>query len=131
MSFYKKLTSIRDEKDVDAIAEEMRDRFGDFPKPVKNSLELLKLRLKASRASIKSISSDRQQVMMKYVIGVKMAADTGLKLKKKYPGCVFQPDKVIVHADTPRLLKLLGYILDDLPEALEESKLVYFSKLRS
>lgn len=129
LSFYKKMTAVREESDVDSLAEELRDRFGDLPKPVANSMELLRLRIKAARAGVASISTDRKQVVMKFAAGIRLAPDTAIGLKKKYQGCVFMADKVIVHAGTPRLVKLLGYILDDMPAALEDSKDYYLAKL--
>jgi hypothetical protein len=38
-------------------------------------------------------------------------------------------DKVLVDVRSPRLLKLLGYIIDDLPKALEESKELFLANI--
>ncbi len=129
LSFYKKMTSARDEKDIDQLSEEMRDRFGELPKPVVNSLDILRLRLKASGIGISSIAVDRRQVIMRFATGIRLAPDVSLGLKKKFQGCVFQGDKVLIHAETPRLLKLIGYIMDDLPAALDESRDLFLAKL--
>jgi transcription-repair coupling factor (superfamily II helicase) len=129
LSFYKKMTAVREEKDVDQLAEEFRDRFGELPKPVANSLEILKLRLKAAKAGIAAITTDRRQVIIKFGTGIRLAPDTAANLKNKYPGTIFLTDKVLVHSGTPRLAKFIGYILDDLPAAFEDSKEYFFAKL--
>jgi hypothetical protein len=38
-------------------------------------------------------------------------------------------DRVLVDSRSPRLLKLLGYILDELPGALADSKLYYMAMI--
>lgn len=129
LSFYKKMTAVRNEEDVNQLAEELRDRFGDPPKSVVNSLEILKLRLKAARTGIAAIATDRGQVIIKFGTGMRLAPDTAAKLKKKYPGTVFMADKILVHSGTPRLAKFIGYILDDLPAAFEDSKDYFLAKL--
>ena len=127
LAFYKKMTAIRDENDVDQLADEFHDRFGDLPKPVSNSLDILKLRLKASRTGVASISSDRRQVVIKFGAGIRLAADVAIELRKRFAGGVFMPDKVIADGRPPDLLNRLNDILDALPEALEESKAVYLA----
>ncbi len=129
LSFYKKMTAVRDEKDVDQLADEIKDRFGELPKPVRNSMDILRLRLKAASVGLASISVDRRQVIAKFATGIRLAPDVARELKKKYEGCVFQGDKIMIHAETPRVLKLIGYIMDDLPAALEESKALYLAQL--
>lgn len=130
LEFYKRMTAVRCLKDVDEIAEEMKDRFGELPTPVKNSLDILKLRLKASGIGIEGVTSDKRQVIIKFAHGVRLAPDVGLFLKKEFPGVIFSIDRVIVDARTPELLPLLNKILAALPEALEESKQMYLSILR-
>ena len=129
LAFYKKMTAVRDEKDVEQLADELHDRFGDLPKPVANSLDILRLRLKASRAGAASISSDRRQVVIKFGAGIRLAADVAIELRKRLPGSVFLPDKVIADGRAPDFLNRLNDILDALPEALEDSKAVYLAHL--
>jgi transcription-repair coupling factor (superfamily II helicase) len=129
LSFYKKMTAVRDRKDIDQVGEEMQDRFGDLPTPVANSLEILGLRLKAAQAGAASISTDRRQVVIKFGSGIRLAADVALDLKKRFSGNVFLADRVITNALNPRLMELLNDIMDAIPEALEESKAVYLARL--
>jgi len=129
LAFYKKMTAVRDLKDVDQLAEEMRDRFGDLPAPVRNSLDVLRLRLKADGAGVSGISTDRSQVVLKFGPGIRLAPDIGLELRRRLPGTVFLPDKVIVDGGSSHLLGLLHETMDALPAALAESKDMYLSIL--
>jgi transcription-repair coupling factor (superfamily II helicase) len=129
LSFYKKMTAVRDEGDIEQLAEEMKDRFGELPKPAVNSLDVLRLRLKAASVGMASISMDRRQVVMRFGTGIRLAPDIARELKKKHQGCIFTGDRVLIHAESLRLLKLIGYILDDLPAALEESKDIFLANL--
>ncbi len=130
LSLYKKMTAVREDKDVDKLEEEIKDRFGKPPKPVVNSLGILRLRIKAAHSGIAAITSDNQQISMKFGAGIRLASEVSRDLRKKYQGCVFAADKVAVDPRTPRVIKMLGYILDDLPAALEESKNLYMALLQ-
>lgn len=129
MSFYKKMTAVREVKDVDIIADELQDRFGNAPKPVVNSLEILKIRLKSVPAMVESITTDQRQVSIRFGTGVRLAPDVAKEMKRKHKGCAFNADRILIDIQMPRLLKLIGYILDDLPAALEESKKLYLARI--
>lgn len=129
LSFYKKMTAARDILEVDAIAAEFKDRFGNPPREVLNSLEILRLRFRASKANVASISGNKKQVVITFTESVRLAPDVAIRLKKKYVGCVFQAGRVLIDSRSPRLLRLVGDILGDLPAALEDSKALYFGML--
>ena len=47
---YRRLAGLEDEAALAAYSEELRDRFGPLPEPVKNLLEVVRLRILAARA---------------------------------------------------------------------------------
>ncbi len=51
--FYKRLSLIEEEKEIEAIAEEMRDRFGPLPSPLVNLLEVIRLKIWLSKFSVR------------------------------------------------------------------------------
>lgn len=129
LSLYKKMTSVRHEQDVEKIEEELRDRFGEIPRAVSNSLGILKLRIKSAGIGVEAITHDRSKITIKLAPGIRLAPDVCIRLRKKFGGCVFMADRVLVDSRSPRLLKLLGYILDDLPAELEDSKLYFMAMI--
>ncbi|MHB0913737.1 MAG: transcription-repair coupling factor [Armatimonadota bacterium] len=128
LTFYKKMAAVREEKDVENLADELRDRFGPLPRPVQNSLEVLRLRLAAAGSGVSSIGNDGRQVIVKFGTGIRLAPDVAIKLRRLFPGNSFQPDKVIL-GESKDMVKILRSILDMLPKALAESKEFYLAKL--
>ena len=129
LSFYKKMTAVRENSDVDKLEDELRERFGELPKPVVNSLSILKLRLKIANIGVAAITTDRRQAIIKFQTGVKLAADVIAKLKKRFVGVLFQPEKIVVTASGADLFRALNEITTILPKAIEESKAVYMAML--
>ena len=62
LRFYRRLAQIDSDEMVDELAQELRDRFGDLPKPVVNLLYLLRVRALAMRADVEAISSEDQRI---------------------------------------------------------------------
>lgn len=129
LTFYKKMTAVRQVSEVDKLQDEMRERFGKLPRAVTNSLNILRIRLKIAGTGIAGISTDRQQVIIKFMTGFKLAPDVVVRLKKRFTGNHFQAEKIILNVRESQLLNFLNEIVDVLPEALEDSKAVYQVKL--
>ena len=64
LALYQRLARLREGAGVDAIAEEMEDRFGSRPTEVENLLYLLKLKLLASPRGIMRIARDGKQIVL-------------------------------------------------------------------
>jgi transcription-repair coupling factor (superfamily II helicase) len=58
MSIYKRASSVRGESSVEALASEIRDRYGPLPTPVLQLLEYARLRLLAEKIRVVSIERD-------------------------------------------------------------------------
>ncbi len=133
LTFYKKMTAVREMKDVDQIEEEFRDRFGDPPAPVRNSLELLRVRLRAAEVGIGSIVTERRQVICRFAGGIRLDSDVCVLMRRKIPGTVFMTDRVVVDGASRDLFGLLHRVMDALPEAIKESHDLrrYLKKVRA
>jgi transcription-repair coupling factor (superfamily II helicase) len=57
LSIYQKLTDINSVEQVEDLAKELKDRFGDIPEETQNLLFVLKLKALGSKAMIESIST--------------------------------------------------------------------------
>lgn len=64
LALYQRLARVREVGGVDAIAEEMEDRFGGRPTEVGNLLYLLRLKLMASPRGITRIARDGRQIVL-------------------------------------------------------------------
>ena len=66
IEFYKKIKGINDQKEADNIADELIDRFGDYPLPVENLLNVSAVKADADLAQVISITQkadDKLQVI--------------------------------------------------------------------
>lgn len=63
IEMYKKFVAVTTLDDVDDLAEELIDRFGDIPKPVENLLTISRLRVYAMRHHIVEISQKDPEVI--------------------------------------------------------------------
>jgi transcription-repair coupling factor (superfamily II helicase) len=52
---YKRIISIREMGDADDVAEELSDRFGTMPEPVKNLLDIARLKVVAAKVGISQV----------------------------------------------------------------------------
>jgi transcription-repair coupling factor (superfamily II helicase) len=56
LSLYRRLASVTSQSELEALAEELRDRFGPLPQPVDNLLTSIRLKLGAIEARVTSVS---------------------------------------------------------------------------
>ena len=64
LRWYRELGRVADERELDGIAAELRDRYGPFPEPVRNVLDITRLRLRALAGGIEDIRSSRKGLRM-------------------------------------------------------------------
>jgi transcription-repair coupling factor (superfamily II helicase) len=64
---YKRIIAIRTLADAEDVAEELVDRFGSLPDPVKNLLDIARLKVQCIDAGITSISQIKDQVTIKFI----------------------------------------------------------------
>ncbi len=64
LGLYQKMAALQEPTDVDALAEELKDRFGPWPEPVENLLFMLKVKLLAARAGVLSVSHETGEIVL-------------------------------------------------------------------
>ncbi len=72
IDFYQRINAIKDVKEIDQLAEELEDRFGEMPEPLVNLLRIAVIKLSAIQARIQSITQEKD------LIKIKMDDDHGL-----------------------------------------------------
>jgi transcription-repair coupling factor (superfamily II helicase) len=64
LGLYRRVAEIRDLKSIDALGEELADRFGPLPPEVQNILYMLRVKLLASEAGVESVGSANGQIRL-------------------------------------------------------------------
>ena len=64
LGLYQRMARVREPTEIDALAEELKDRFGPWPEPVENLLFMLKVKLLAAKAGVLSISHQTGELVL-------------------------------------------------------------------
>jgi len=79
------MTGLTTLQEVEEMAQELEDRFGPRPRPVENLLYLLRLKLLAARAGVRTIARERKGIVLKLDEGVSLDRK---RLRKRLGGQV-------------------------------------------
>ncbi len=88
VEIYKKIASISSLTEADEIEEEIIDRFGDPPEAVWNLMEIARIKVLAKHVGISSISSQRGDIVARFLPGLSQNAERVADLIIKYRGQV-------------------------------------------
>jgi transcription-repair coupling factor (superfamily II helicase) len=66
LRLYRRIASLRDRNQIDALSAEFADRFGPLPGAVQNLLYQVKVKLLAEKALLSSISSENKQIVLRF-----------------------------------------------------------------
>ncbi|MBI2863414.1 MAG: transcription-repair coupling factor [Chloroflexi bacterium] len=70
LTLYQRLAQIGDVEAVEEMAQEMRDRFGESPEPVRNLLYVLDVKLLAAKAGARSVGVEESQIIVKFASAI-------------------------------------------------------------
>jgi transcription-repair coupling factor (superfamily II helicase) len=71
LNLYQSLAKLDKVEKIEAIAEELSDRFGALPAEVKNLLYAVKIKILAAKASIESITTEDGQIVLRLFEGMR------------------------------------------------------------
>jgi transcription-repair coupling factor (superfamily II helicase) len=108
---YKKLASVETDEGVDEIEAELRDRYGAPPEPVRNLLEVARLRVVARRAHIGDIGLQGKVVRFGPVTGLRESQQ--LRLMRLYPGTLVKEALGTILVPAPMTARVGGKPLRD------------------
>ena len=57
LNLYRRLSGLKEDSDLEAMTDEMKDRFGPFPQEVSNLLSVMSVRLHMKRAGISRLDA--------------------------------------------------------------------------
>ncbi|GAB2606389.1 transcription-repair coupling factor [Pseudactinotalea suaedae] len=109
---YAKLSAAADDAAIDAVAEELDDRYGSPPEPVQRLFEVARLRVAARAVSLAEITQQGKYVRFG---PVELADSRQVRLKRLYPGSVLKPGVRTVLIPAPTTAKVGGQPLTGEP----------------
>ncbi|OFX18128.1 MAG: transcription-repair coupling factor [Armatimonadetes bacterium RBG_16_58_9] len=121
--FYKKMAAIKSVEDVQAVQDEMEDRFGDPPRSVWNILAIIRLRLRCHELGIASIGIFRRQIHVKFGPGVRLSQEMCREWMNTYRRHWFEPDKLVINPSSPRIISEVEDMVEVLAKAFRKMKL--------
>lgn len=72
IDFYQRINAVKKQEELDLLAEELKDRFGDLPEPLVNLLKIAAIKLVATASKVSSITQEKE------LIKITMEEDHGL-----------------------------------------------------
>ena len=119
--FYKKLAAAKTVGEVQQLQEEFEDRFGDPPRPIWNSLAIIRLRLRALELGIMSIAAERKQISIKLAAGVRLPPEICRSLSIEHRRHLFTPDRVAINPASTRILAEVEDMVEIIAKALRKA----------
>ncbi|MGQ9454778.1 MAG: transcription-repair coupling factor [Armatimonadota bacterium] len=123
--FYKKMAAVKSVEDVQAVQDELEDRFGDPPRAVWNMLAIIRLRLRCRELGIESIRPVRNHIKVKFGAGVRLDLDMRRELAKQYPRHYWEADSLVINPSSPRILSEVEDMVEVLAQAFRRLKFKY------
>jgi transcription-repair coupling factor (superfamily II helicase) len=107
---YRKIAEVTAEEGLQAVREELQDRYGPLPEPVENLLAVARLRIKARRAGLTEITLQGNQVRFG---PVDLPDSAQMRLKRLYPGAMVKPTVGTMLVPRPTTARVAGTPLRD------------------
>jgi len=99
LEMYKRLAEVRSDADIEAVREELADRYGPPPSEVETLLEVAKFRLVARSAELTEIVSQGNFIRF---APAELLESKQLRLKRLYPGSVIKDTAKLILVPRPR-----------------------------
>ena len=68
LRLYRRIASMREEREIDPLSEEFADRFGALPEMVQNLFYQMRVKLRADAVGIQSVSLESGQIVLRYPV---------------------------------------------------------------
>ncbi len=82
LALYQRMAGVQRAQEVEGLAQEMRDRFGSLPKPVRTLLYVVRLRALAREAGVQSIQTEDGQIVLRMAAGLRLPQE---RLQREAP----------------------------------------------
>ncbi|WP_342372993.1 transcription-repair coupling factor [Propioniciclava soli] len=110
LEMYKRLAAVRSEAELDAVREELLDRYGPLPKPVENLLAVARFRLLCRAAGLSEVLSAGTMVRFSPVT---LPESRDMRRQRLYPGSRVNRQTEQLFLPRPRTAPVAGQPLVD------------------
>jgi transcription-repair coupling factor (superfamily II helicase) len=107
---YKRLAAAVTEEDVDGVAEELVDRYGQLPEPVLNLFAVARFRIHARRAGVTEVVAQGNFIRL---TPVELPDSRALRLARLYPGSLVKPATRTILVPRPMTARVGGQPVRD------------------
>jgi transcription-repair coupling factor (superfamily II helicase) len=115
---YKRISSLRDRKNLEELKEETVDRFGKYPRSVSNLFEYAHLKLRAQQMRIISLDRKGNKIFLKFRDDTPVSPQRLMDMMGRGRSISFLPEGVVAviipSASPTQIFEELHTILDDL-----------------
>ncbi len=84
ITLYKRISSVHSPEDVDDMTDELRDRFGEPPAPVRRLLDVMRVRALAAELGARRVVSGKQTLVVEMDSGRFHDASARMELEQRY-----------------------------------------------
>lgn len=116
LRMYKRISSAPTVEELDALRQEMIDRFSQYPEPVENLFRYAQLRQETLALQIASVEKNKDQVFFRFMDHSKVDAQKLLKLVMSNKNASFSPQGLLAldvpHLPPDKLFETIHQILD-------------------
>ncbi len=95
LRMYKRISSAATEEELDALRQEMVDRFGQYPESVENLFRYALLRQETLELRIQSVEKSRNQIFFRFADNSKVSAEKLMKLVTRNKTASFSPQGLL------------------------------------
>ncbi len=108
---YKRMAAATTDADVDAVIEELTDRYGQLPEPVANLLAVARFRIHARRAGVTEVVAQGNFLRL---TPVELPDSRAMRLTRLYPGTLIKPATRTILVPRPMTARVGGQPVRDI-----------------
>lgn len=123
--FYKKMAAVKSKEDVQAVQDELEDRFGDPPRPVWNMLAIIRLRLRCRELGISSIQTLRNQIRVNFNPDVRIDQEILRDLARLHRRHHWEPHQLTINPSGTRIISEVEDLVEVLAGAFKRMRTKY------
>lgn len=120
LRFYRRMANLTTLEEIDEMATELEDRFGELPEPVVNLLYQLRLKILAAEGGVQAIMTEMGQIVIRADslqaldrAGLERRLDSATKVTPRQIMLALHPDPAIWQAELEKALRLINRMLHD------------------